>query len=69
MRRRLVKAFTRRWLYPWHDGTARRKDPTYGKIDRDIQWLIDDRQPSTIAERAVWEITVQEARDRRRERR
>lgn len=54
----------RRYLYPWHGERPRRDDPTYGRIDRDIQWRVNDEYaPSSIGQRLAMELNLQAARD------
>lgn len=53
-------------LYPWHDGIPREDDPTYGQIDRDLQWAADDQAPRSLGQRVAIESTLQERRDRER---
>lgn len=60
---RSVRRYERRHMYPWHDGVARFQDPTYGKIDRDIQWRVNDCLPVTLGQRTVWETNLQQIRD------
>lgn len=57
-------------LYPWSDGIARHEDPTYGRIDRDIQWWAWDQLAGggqhtrvNIASLAALEYSLQERRD------
>jgi hypothetical protein len=55
--------FSHRYLYPWSDGAARRKDPTYGRTDRDIQWFVNDiLRPKTLGQRVAHESNLQEKR-------
>lgn len=66
LRARLALYLTHRWLYPRHSSRASRRDPTYGRIDRDIQWFVNDIiRPSSLAVRTVAEINLQARRDRR----
>lgn len=44
---------------------ARWRDPTYGRIDRDIQEAVDEWVPRNIGQRVAVENTLQEQRDRR----
>lgn len=63
MIRRLSARIARRVLYPWSDGTARLKDPTYGQIDRDIQWFVHDvLRPTSLGVRAAAEHNLQRRR-------
>lgn len=43
---------------PWHD-------PTYGRIDRDIQQLVDEMHPRSLGSRVAMENTLQQRRDQR----
>lgn len=64
---RIALSFSHSFLYPWHDGIPRRDDPTYGKIDRDIQWFVNDiYRPGTIAQRAALESNFQRDRDEKK---
>jgi hypothetical protein len=40
-------------------------DPTYGRIDPDIQRAVDEAQPRTLGERVAMENTLQARRDAR----
>jgi hypothetical protein len=42
----------------WHD-------PTWGRIDRDIQQLVDEMEPESLGQRVAMENTLQERRNRR----
>lgn len=60
----------RRWLvlhffYPNKNGRPVRRDPTYGKIDRDIQWSVDDMRPVSLGQRVALEDTLQNKRNYR----
>lgn len=49
--------------WPGNDGSMITYDPTYGRIDRDIQWMIDDLCPMDPGQRAVMEGIYQDRRD------
>jgi hypothetical protein len=55
----------RRLFYPANDGTPIHRDPTHGRIDRDLQWLIHDSGPSSLGTRVAIELTMQARRDGR----
>lgn len=40
------------------------RDPTYGRIDRDIQEAVDEWGPASTGQRVAVENTLQERRDR-----
>ncbi len=51
--------------YPDNHGRPVRRDPTHGRIDRDIQWHVAVWQrPRTIGQRVVDENNMQAARTR-----
>lgn len=50
-------------LYPWSDGSRRPEDPTYGKIDHDIQWHVDRYAHVGLSRRAAHQATLQDRRD------
>jgi hypothetical protein len=59
----------RKMYYPSRDGSPIKNDPTYGRIDRDIQWRVNDRlMPTSIAMRVAMENTLQDKRNRWRRR-
>lgn len=60
--RRLLRART----YPNRFGRPVRKDPTYGRIDRDVQWHVQDIGPSSLGQRVAMENTIQRSKDRSR---
>jgi len=63
---RVLAVLRRRLLYPWSDGTARRQDPTYGKVDREVQWFVNDHlAPHSVGQRLAMELQVQRTRPRR----
>lgn len=60
VRRAYIAAKIRRFLRrpePWHD-------PTYGRIDRDIQERVDAMGSTTLGTRVAIENTLQNRRDR-----
>lgn len=59
-----MNVIDRELRYPWSDGSARMEDPTYGRIDRDIQWAVHDMSPGSLSQRVADEINLQERRDR-----
>lgn len=48
--------------YPRHDKPPSLRDPSHGKIDRDIQWHVEAMRPSTLAQRVAMEATLQTRR-------
>lgn len=56
------KWLIRRFFYPSNSSYPVRWDPTYGRIDRDIQWSVQDLLPRSIGERVVLEERLQEKR-------
>lgn len=57
----VIKGGGEPWVWP--DGTPVRVDPTYGRIDPDIQQAVEDLNPPGIGERVAWENTLQARRD------
>lgn len=62
-------AWNRLHRYPWSDGTVRREDPTYGRIDRDIQWhvwemLSEEGAKVSLGQLTAIQLTLQERRNR-----
>jgi hypothetical protein len=52
--------------YPDKHGRPVRRDPTHGRIDREVQWFVQDTyQPNTVAQRVVMEANVQRVWDER----
>lgn len=43
-------------------------DPTHGRIDQDIQDLVEEMNPTSLGARVAMENTLQERRNRRNER-
>lgn len=63
--RTLAAAFVRAHFYPSNAGQPVRRDPTYGRIDRDLQWRIQELYPhASLGERVVLELKLQASRDR-----
>jgi hypothetical protein len=59
MRRWLIRMF----FYPNKEGRPVRRDPTYGRIARDIQWIVQDEyQPKTLGQRVALEESIQNQR-------
>lgn len=46
------------WAYAWT-----RPDPTHGRIDRDIQALVNGMRPKDVGQRTAFENTLQEERN------
>lgn len=60
---RATTAAARARTYPDRDGRPLTYDPTYGRVDRDIQWMVQDLyQPNTVAQRVVMELNLQARR-------
>lgn len=64
--RALAAAAIRRHFYPDNHGRPIRRDPTHGKVDRDLQWNVQRFHPGlTVGQRVVLELRAQQARDER----
>lgn len=50
-------------LYPDNRGHCITRDPSYGRIDADIQWRVDAAGPSSLVERVVMETHLQSRRE------
>lgn len=60
-----ITKLLRRFTYPNNQGQPIRRDPSHGRIDRDIQWRVQDwYQPRTVAQRVVMEGNLQQQRER-----
>lgn len=64
--RRLARAFVQAITYPDRDGKPIRRDPTHGRVDREVQWYVQDTyEPNTVAQRVAMESNVQRVWDTR----
>lgn len=64
--RRAVRTVVQAVTYPDRDGRPVRRDPTHGRIDREVQWFVQDTyEPRTVAQRVVMEANVQRVWDER----
>lgn len=50
--------------FPGNHGQRVDRDPTHGRIDRDIQERVNEMQPTTLGERVALENDLQGRRDR-----
>ena len=60
-------ASTRKGKWPGNKGDILSFDPTYGKVDHDIQWHVHDHiQPTSVGQRVAFELELQRRRDENR---
>lgn len=62
--RELLLRALERVTFPDNHGRPVRRDPSHGRIDRDVQWRVQRQHPTTVAQRVVMESNLQRAKDR-----